>query len=90
MKHGKLTREQAIEIAGSEIVKKLDYVNCEPTSRLQCDGDDSTEYTASLETANGETLIAYYYTTPEQEQTIADADADGSAIDWEINGYEVI
>jgi hypothetical protein len=90
MKHGKMTREQAIETVGAELVSKLDSVNCEPTGRLQCDGDDTTEYTASIKTADGGTLIAYYYTTPEQEQAISDADGDGSAIDWEIHGYEIV
>jgi hypothetical protein len=94
MRHGNLTRQQAIEIAGEEIVNKLDYVNCEPTSRLQTDGDDSTEYSASIrfdskDDTYTKTLIAYYYTTPEQETKLAENDGDGSCINWEINGYEI-
>lgn len=36
------------------------------------------------------TLLAYYYTTNEQDQAMADSDGDGSAIDWEIAGYEIV
>lgn len=94
MRHGKLTRQQAIEIAGEEIVNKLDSINCEPTSRLQTDGDDSTEWSASIwfdsaDEACTRTLIAYYYTTPEQNEIMAENDGDGSSIDWEIEGYEI-
>lgn len=95
MKHGKLNREQAVAIMGEVLVDKLDYENCEPTGRLQTDGDDCMEYSASLggvalDDGQHRTLIAYYYTTPEQEQQIAFAGGDGSAIDWEIEGYEIV
>ena len=86
----RLTREQVIEQVGPEMVEALDRCNCAPTSRLQCDGDDATEYSASISSIGGTTLIAYYYTTPTQEQTIAAADGDGSAIDWTIHGYEIV
>ena len=93
MRHGNLTREQIITIVGKEIVNKLDYVNCEPTSRLQTDGDTSTEWSASIRFDSAKdsctkTLIAYYYTTPEQDQIMADN--GGSSINWEINGYEIL
>lgn len=88
MKHGKMTREQAIAAVGEEAINKLDYVNCEPTSRCNTDGDDTIEYSASIKVGD-QIVTAYYYTTPEQEQIIADHDGDGSAIDWEINGYEI-
>ena len=93
MRHGQYTRDEAIRYVGEELVNKLDYLNCEPTSRCQTDGDDSTEYSASIrgEAKDGAevVLIAYYYTTPEQEAAIAAQDGDGSAIDWEIEGYEI-
>lgn len=88
MKHGKLTRDQAIAAVGIDTVNKLDAINCEPTSRCQCDGDDSVEYSASLRVGDM-SITAYYYTTPEQEQIMADHDGDGSAIDWTIEGYEI-
>ena len=90
MRHGKMTRDQAIEQVGAEVVGKLDSINCEPTSRCQCDGDNSVEYSASIKAQDGTILTAYYYTTPEQEQIIADHDGDGSAIDWTIEGYEIV
>jgi hypothetical protein len=94
MRKGNLTREQAIEIAGLETVLKVESLNCEPTSRLQTDGDESTEWSASVrfdtdEDAYTKTLVAYYYTTPEQNKILEEYDGDGSYIDWEINGYEI-
>jgi hypothetical protein len=93
MQHGKLTRAEAIAVVGKEAIDKLDSINCEPTSRLQTDGDDSVEWCASMRTSdsNGErvTVEAYYYLTPEQIQHMADCDGDGSSIDWEIVGYEI-
>ena len=94
MRKGNLTREQAIEQAGLETVLKVEKLNCEPTNRLQTDGDTSTEWAASFrfdseEDAYTKTLIAYYYTTPEQNQVMIEHDGDGSYIDWKINGYEI-
>ena len=95
MRKGNLTREQAIELAGLAIVEKVEHENCEPTSRLQTDGDESTEWSASVrfdteEDTYTKTLVAYYYTTPEQDAVMAEHDCDGSYIDWKINGYEII
>lgn len=98
MKHGKLTREEAVTLAGEEAVSKVEKINCEPTSRLQCDGDPDTEWAASIqikdpegyyEGDNARTLTAYYYTTPEDMKMLEEADGDGSAINWEIHGYEI-
>lgn len=93
MRHGQYTREQAIQYVGEEAVSKLDSVNCEPTSRCQTDGDDSVEYRASIKAKAKDgaevVLEAYYYTTPEQEQEMAEHDGDGSYINWEIEGYEI-
>ena len=36
------------------------------------------------------TLAAYYYTTNEEDQAMADAGADGSVIDWKVDGYEIV
>jgi hypothetical protein len=93
---GNLTREQAIEIVGLEAVAKVEDKSCEPTHRVgyngACQGDDLTEWSAwvGCEDKGGYdcTLLAYYYTTNEEDQAIADA-SDGAAIDWEIAGYEV-
>jgi len=89
MKHGKMTRDQAIAVAGKEIVDKLDYENCEPTSRCQTDGDDSVEFSAALRfvDADGDSrcLTAYYYQQPEALEGVEDL----GSMDWEINGYEI-
>ena len=92
MKKGNLSREQAVKLFGEGIISKLEYQSCEPTSRLQTDGDDSTEYTASVKVNHHDYdyVVAYYYTTPEQEQRMADCDGDGSVIDWEIEGFEAV
>ena len=93
----KLTKDQAIEIVGTDSVSLVEKENCEPTNRVgvngACQGDDLCEWSAFIhcKDINGEecTLIAYYYTTNEQDQIIADA-SDGSAIDWVIDHYSVI
>jgi hypothetical protein len=93
MRHGKLTRDEAIAVVGEEAIRKLDETNCEPTSRLQTDGDEDEEWSAYIRTPDkcGErvTVEAYYYITPEQSQIMADHDGDGSSIDWTIEGYEI-
>jgi hypothetical protein len=84
---GTLTREQAIQAVGIELVNKVDGMNCEPTNRVQTDGDNSVEYSASVETGNDEyghmTLTAYYYQSP--------ADLDGvedlSNLEWTVASY---
>jgi len=94
---GNLTREQAVAIVGEAAVDKAERENCEPTNRVgyngACQNDDLCEWSAcvSCEDKDGNdcTLVAYYYTTNEQDQAMADAYGDGSAIDWEIAGYEV-
>lgn len=79
MRHGNLTRKEAIEIVGIEAVMALDNENCEQTGRLQTDGDADIEWSADIDTNEGR-LIAYYYTTPEDMEMLEAADGDGSAI----------
>jgi len=89
MRHGKLSREQAIELAGIEAVEKVENENCDFTNRLQTDGDDSVEFAASVKFTDAEgvkrTLTAYYY----QDQEAVDATEDLSNLNWEIEGYEI-
>lgn len=95
---GRLTREQAVEIVGEAAVDKVEAENCEPTNRVgyngACQNDGLCEWSASAscndKDGNDRILVAYYYTTNEQDQTMVDADGDGSSIDWEIAGYEVV
>ena len=93
---GNLNKDQAINTVGVDAVNNIDYVNCEPTGRVgyngACQGDSLTEWTSyvSCKDNNGDnvTLSAYYYTTNDQDQMIADT-GDGGCIDWVIEGYEV-
>lgn len=97
MTKGTLTREQAIEIVGEDAVNCVESDNCEPTNRVgyngACQDDALTEWRASKDATDmdGEDVVlsVYYYTTHEDDQRMADADGDGSAIDWDIAGYEV-
>lgn len=88
MRKGELTREQAIELAGIEIVNKLDYENCDYTNRVQTDGDTDVEFSASIRFIDQEgtqrTLTAYYY---QNQGTLDETDFDN--LDWEINGYAI-
>ena len=91
-----LTREQAIEIVGIEAVNNVESEGCEPTGRVgfngACQGDEMTEWAASVAASDKDgcpvSLVAYYYTSTEEDQAMADA-GDGSVIDWEIDHYAV-
>lgn len=88
----KMTREQVVEMFGEEVVAKLERENCEPTNRVgfngACQGDASTEWKASIKVGD-QYLEAYYYTTNEQDERMAECEGDGSAINWEIEFYTV-
>ena len=94
MRHGNLTREQAIELTGVRTMAALDSINCEPTGRCDAtlDMDGVEEYAASVKTTdhdNGDTmtLSAYYYPTKAELDAAGD---DLGQVDWEIVGYEVL
>ena len=80
---GNLTRAQAVEIVGEAAVKAVEAKSCDFTNRVMDDG--MVEFSSSVTTEEG-VLTAYYY------QTQADVDAaDGlDALDWEIEGYEIV
>ena len=90
MTKGNLTREQAVAIIGEAVVDAAERKNCEPTGRVgyngACQSDDLCEWSASASGADKDgtacSVVVYYYTTND--------DGDGSAIDWEISGYEVV
>jgi hypothetical protein len=91
-----LTRDAAIKAVGLKAVEAVEAENCEPTNTVGCNGacqgDQYTQWAATVGAiADGEdvTLTAYYYTTNEQDQAMADADGDGSVIDWEVDEYEL-
>jgi hypothetical protein len=91
MRQGSLNREQAVKLVGEKMVEAVESENCDFTNRLQTDGDDAIEFSASVqgEDLSGEdcTLVAYYYQNQE------DLDAAGDDLgncNWEIEGYEIL
>jgi hypothetical protein len=95
---GNLSREDAVAAIGEDAVNAAESANCEPTGRVgyngACQDNDLCEWFASAPGTdkNGVecSVIVYYYTTNEQDETMAAQDGDGSAIDWVIEGYEII
>lgn len=91
MRKGDLTRAQVIEIVGLELVEELERENCDFTNRLQTDGDDAVEFSASVvfvdNEGNNRTLTAYYYQDPEDLEELEDGDL--GSLNWEIEGYEI-
>jgi len=90
----KMTRAEAVALVGEKAVDQVESKNCEPTNRVgfngACQGDSSTEWSASVPCSVGEDeghLIAVYYTTPEQDEAMGAAGGDGSAINWTIDHY---
>ncbi len=90
MRRGNLTRDQAIAEVGIEAVDMVDSANCDFTNRVQTDGDEGIEFSATVSTTDREgydiRLVAFYY------QAQADLDAAGddlSNCDWAVSGYEV-
>jgi hypothetical protein len=87
---GNLTRDQAIAQVGEKAVLGVESKNCEPTGRLQTDGDGTVEFSASVACNDAEgspvVITAYYYPTQEQ---LDDAGDDLSNVGWVIDGYEV-
>jgi hypothetical protein len=93
MRKGRLSREDAIRLAGIDAVNRLDNENCDYTNRIQTDGDTAVEFSASVKFTdpeyageNNSTLVAYYY----QEEKDLEGVEDLSDLDWTIEGYEVI
>jgi hypothetical protein len=90
MTKGNLTREQAIAIAGEQLVVKVGSQNCEPTNRVMTDNDDRVEFSASVnfddQDGNDSVLTVYYYPTQEQLDNAGD---DLGNVNWVIEGYEI-
>jgi hypothetical protein len=90
-----MTREQAVALVGASEVNRLEREDCDYTNRVQTDGDEAVEFSASIDTrdARGEalTLVAYYY---QDQENLNGPDGEGvedlGTLDWEINGFEVI
>jgi len=90
--------DQATAIVGQSNIDAISRVNCEPTNRVgfngACQDNELTEWAASLSCVDvhGEPaiLIAYYYTTADEDQRMADAGGDGTVIDWTVDHYDVV
>ena len=95
---GNLSREEAVTIIGERAVEAAESENCEPTGRVgyngATQGDELCEWSASApgEDEDGAqcSVIVYYYTTNEHEREMAESDGDGSVVEWEIEGYEIV
>jgi hypothetical protein len=91
----KLTREQAIELVGEQVVDLLSQQNCEPTGRAYPGDEDETEWSSALyvkdEEGTTRLLTAFYYTTNEEDAQMItyDGSFDGSLITWEISHYTI-
>jgi len=81
-----LTRDQAINTAGLDLAKTLDYANCEPTSRALPDHCGGYQEWSSEVEDNSHRVIAYYYPTTKDLDANSD---DLSNVEWEITGYEI-
>lgn len=87
-----LNREQAIALAGQDAVTRVGKENCEPTNRVgyngACQGDQLTEWSATVEIDEETNITAYYYTTNDEDEMAAECD-DLSCINWKIDHYSV-
>ena len=89
MRKGNLNRDQIIEIVGLKLVEKVERENCDFTNRVQTDGDNAVEFSASAKFIDSEgtsrVLIAYYYQDVEAVKEVEDM----GNLNWEIEGYEI-
>jgi hypothetical protein len=91
MKKGNLTREQAIQQAGIDVVKAVEAKNCDFTNRVQTDGDTAVEFSASVSFIDLDpavltrTLTAYYYHDADAVEAAGELDQ----LCWVIEGYEI-
>lgn len=79
----KLTRKQAVEKYGEEVVNRLEDENCEPTGRCIYPDDEHAgmdEYMSAV-TVDGNYLQAYYYVPSDYDGELEDSD-------WVIDHYE--
>jgi hypothetical protein len=90
MRKGNLTREQAITKVGLAAVEMVEGKNCDFTGRIQCDGDNSIEFAASVNTTSNDgdcVLTVYYY---QSKESLDLSGGDLGNCEWSIYGYEVI
>lgn len=82
-----MTREQAIERVGIELVEAVEKENCDFTNRITngTEWQGYCEFSASLKNDLG-TVVVYYY----QKEEDVDATEDLGSLDWEIDHYDVV
>ena len=81
-----IEKEEAVKIAGLELVTEAEEVNCEFTNRVT-DGTEWMGYVEFSASAENEThrVTVYYYIDEEDMEGVEDLGDLG----WEIEGYEV-
>ena len=94
MSERKFTRDQAIAMVGIGKIRKLEALNCDPTSRAYDHADGEIEWSASLTTEfipDGEpcTVTAYYYTDAADAAQVEALGGDWGGIDWEVSYYTI-
>lgn len=87
---GHLTREQAVAIVGEAAVLAAEADNCDYTNRVMPDNDSRVEFVGAAKATDRDgvpcTAWVYYY---QEASTLAECD-DLGALDWAIEGYEVV
>lgn len=94
---GSLSREQAVAFAGQTAVIAVEHLACTPTNRIGFKGakagDRLTEWSACVHgldaDGRGVCLMAYYYTSHEQDAQLAEAPSAASLVGWSIAGFEI-
>lgn len=90
MRNDLIDMVEAVKLVGDAAVEAVERENCEPTSRLRNDCDNTVEYVASIDCEDNDgtavTLSAYYYPTDEE---LDSAGEDLGNVDWVIAGYTV-
>lgn len=77
----KLSREEAIVIAGEWAVRLAEEANCEQTGRV----GDLIEWMAVVGN-----VVVYYYTNASDQETVDANGGDWGAIDWTPDHYRII
>ena len=82
-----ITRDEAVRLAGEELVLLVDSERCDFTGR--CTQDDSVEFSAVVEFEDEDgfhrTLHAYYY----QDSEAVSQCGDLGSLNWDIQGYAI-
>ena len=90
MNHPIISREAAVAIVGEAAVLAAESDNCDYTNRVMPDNDSRVEFVGAAKATDRDgvpcTARVYYY---QEASTLAECD-DLGALDWAIEGYEVV